>query len=132
MKIGQLATATGMSTGTIRYYESEGVVPPPVRTDSGYRVYAADDIQRLDFVSKAKRLGLSLREIKGILQVHDRDEPTRGHVRSLMDEKLEQIDATMAELAELRTRLVALRGRDGDTEDGRPTGGQICSIIEDV
>ena len=130
MKIGQLATATGLSTGTIRYYELEGVIPPPRRTGSGYRVYADEDVRRLDFIGKSKRLGLSLGEIKGILQVHDRDEPTCGHVRSLMDAKLLQIDAAVAELTELRTQLVALRDSGGDEEDCRPIGGQICSLIE--
>lgn len=72
MKIGELARATGLSTKTIRFYESEGLIPDPPRTDSGYRSYADPDVAKLGFILKAKRLGLSLDEVKGILQLHDR------------------------------------------------------------
>ncbi len=86
MKIGDLARATGLSTKTIRFYEAEGLIPDPPRTNSGYRAYAEPDVARLGFIIKAKRLGLSLDEIKGVLQLHDRSEPTCVHVRSLLEE----------------------------------------------
>ena len=58
MKIGELAKATGLSTKTIRFYEAEGLIPEPPRTDSGYRAYAESDVAKLAFVLKAKRLGI--------------------------------------------------------------------------
>ena len=130
MKIGELAKTTDLTTKTIRFYEAEGLLPSPHRTPSGYRVYGLDDAGRLQFIRKAKRLGLSLEEIRGILQLHDRSEPTCVHVRSLLDEKLAQLEAVLRDLQELRTDIVRPRNEAGALEDCRPSGGRICGIIE--
>ncbi len=84
MKIGELARATGVTAKTIRFYEAEGLLPKPQRTYSGYRMYSLEDARRLEFIRKAKRLGLSLGDVRGVLQLHDRSEPTCVHVRSLL------------------------------------------------
>ena len=131
MRIGELARATGLSTKTIRFYEVEGLITDPPRTDSGYRAYAEPDVARLHFILKAKRLGLSLGEIKGILQLHDRSEPTCVHVRSLLEEKLLQIEEVIQDLLVFKEELEALRDRATSLVDCRPMGGNICSIIED-
>ena len=131
MKIGELAKATGLSTKTIRFYEAEGLIPNPPRTDSGYRAYAGPDVARLGFILKAKRLGLSLDEIKGILQLHDRSEPTCVHVRSLLEEKVAQIERVIQDLLGFKEELETLRDRATSLVDCRPMGGHICSIIED-
>ena len=60
MRIGRLAETTGLTTKTIRFYESRGLLPIPARTDSGYRIYGHNEVARLDFITKAKRVGLSL------------------------------------------------------------------------
>ncbi len=130
MKIGTLAGRGGVSPVTIRYYESLGLVGRPERTRSNYRVYRDDDLRRLQFIVKAKRLGLSLEDIKGILQLHDRQEPTCVHVRALIDRKLSQLDTLLKELAEFRGELSSLRQQAGDMEDCRPSGGHICGIVE--
>ena len=131
MKIGELARATGLSTKTIRFYEAEGLMPDLPRTDSGYRSYADPDVAKLGFILKAKRLGLSLEEIKGILQLHDRSEPTCVHVRSLLEEKLVQIEGVIQDLLVFKEELEALRDRATSLVDCRAMGGNICSIIED-
>lgn len=130
MKIGELARATGFKARTVRYYERLGLLPGPARTPSGYRDYGQKDVERLDFIRKAKRLGLSLEEIRSILQVHDHSEPTCGHVRGLLEEKLALVDALLQDLQAFREELSALRERAGGLEDCRPAGGRICSIIE--
>ncbi|MBI2917341.1 MAG: heavy metal-responsive transcriptional regulator [Chloroflexi bacterium] len=130
MKIGELARATGFTPKTIRYYEGESLLPDPGRTDSGYRVYDRADVERLEFIRKAKRLGLSLEEIKSILRLHDRREPTCTHVRVLLETKLGQVDALLQDLREFREELCRLRDRAGDLADCGPTGGRICGIIE--
>jgi len=111
MKIGELGQATGFTDKTIRYYERQGVLPAPERTSSGYRKYGPEDIDRLVFIRKAKRLGLSLEDIKGILQVHDRREATCLHVRSLLGEKLAQVDAVLKDLQTFREELAAIQER---------------------
>ena len=130
MKIGELAKATNLSTKTIRFYESEGLIPDPPRTNSGYRSYADSDVVRLEFILRAKRLGLSLDEIKGILKLHDRSEPTCVHVRSLLQEKVAQIDMVIQDLLGFKEELESLRDQQTSLADCRPLGGNICSIIE--
>ncbi len=130
MKIGELAKATGLTTKTIRFYEEERLLPDPVRTPSGYRVYGSNDIARLEFVRKAKTLGLSLIEIKSVLLVHDRKEPTCAHVCSLLDAQIAQVDQALADLHEFRAEIVRLRKESDNLVDCRPAGGRICGIIE--
>ena len=131
MRIGELAGSTGQTTKTIRFYEAEGLMPDPPRTPSGYRVYGDEDIERLRFIRMAKRLGLSLEEIGGILRLHDRREPTCAHVRSVLDEKLAQIETALPELQAFRSEISRLKHETGDQTDCRPSGGGICSIIEE-
>lgn len=130
MKIGELARATGLNTRTIRFYEQEGLLPDPGRTPSGYRMYGPEDVERLEFVRKAKRLGLSLEEIRSVLRLHDRQEATCVHVRSLLEEKLAQLDRVLEDLQKFRAEIVRLRDEAGDVVDCRPAGGLICGIIE--
>ena len=130
MKIGELARSTGVSIKAIRFYEEQGVMPPAPRTDAGYRVYAQPDVDRLEFIRKAKRLGMSLDEIRGVLQLHDVRQPTCVHVRALLDDKIAGIDATLRELRSFRAELSGLRDSSGDMEDCCPTGGNVCGIVE--
>ncbi len=130
MKIGELAKATGLSTKTIRFYEAEGLIPDPPRTGSGYRSYAEPDVARLAFILKAKRLGLSLEEIKEVLQLHDWDQPTCVHVRSLLEEKVTQIETVIQDLLGFKEELESLRDQATSLVDCLPLGGNICSIIE--
>lgn len=130
MKIGELATATGLTAKTIRFYEDAGLLPPAPRTSSGYRIYGGGDVARLEFVRKAKRLGLTLGDIKGILRLHDRSEPTCAHVRSLLDDKLAEADRAIADLQRFRAALAEIRDRADDIVDCRSEGGGICTIIE--
>jgi DNA-binding transcriptional MerR regulator len=130
MRIGELAETAQVPAKTIRFYEIEGVLAPPPRTRSGYRAYDAADAERLAFIKKAKHLGLSLGEIKGILQLHDNQEPTCLHVRSLLDAKLAHVEAVLADLQDFRQELLRLRDAAGTLEDCRPSGGGICGIIE--
>lgn len=130
MKIGQVAQVTGLNIRTIRFYEEHGVLPPHPRTESGYRIFDAGDLERLDFIKKAKRLGLSLLEIKDILAITDQGQATCTHVRQLLTAKVDELNRAMRELAEFRTAMVELLEDAGPLQDCRPTGGRVCGIIE--
>mgnify|MGYP001081804194 CR=1 FL=1 len=71
MKIGELAAQTGVTAKTVRYYESIGVLPEPLRGTSGYRDYDAEAVERLRFVRDAQATGLSLAEISSVLELKD-------------------------------------------------------------
>lgn len=130
MKIGALARATGLSVQTLRFYEAEGLLTASARTESGYRVFGKAELERIEFVKKAKRLGLSLSEIKDILSISVQQQPTCVHVRSLLEQKVDDVERTLRELGEFRERLLQLLQEAGTLEDCRPAGGRICGIIE--
>lgn len=73
MRIGELAKQAGLSTSLLRYYEDQGLLMSSSRTEAGYRVYGPDAAGRLGFIKRAKTLGLSLREIRRLIQ-----EPTNS------------------------------------------------------
>lgn len=130
LKIGQLAGTTGFTTRTIRYYESLGLLQPPGRSESGYRLYSSGDVERLEFIKKAKRLGLSLEEIRDILSLHARRQPCCVHVLALLDQKLDFLDQLMREMREFRDELARLRQESAERLEEFSAGPAICSIIE--
>lgn len=130
LKIGQVAKATTLTTKTIRYYELLGLLPEPVRTESGYRVYGNNDVERLKFIRKAKTLGLSLTEIKDILTLHAQKQRPCIHVLALLDKKLEEIDIALRELQRFQVELAQLRKESANQMESLPGDTAICSIIE--
>ncbi len=131
MRIGELARAAGVSAKTVRFYEAKGILPHARRAPSGYRVYSASDADRLTFIRNAQRLGLTLAEIRSILTLGDSHRPTCVHVRSLLQQKLEDLERMLQGLTEFRGELQRLIRQSGALEDCRPTGGRICAIIEE-
>ncbi|WP_454884632.1 MerR family transcriptional regulator [Sphingomonas oryzagri] len=68
MRIGEASTASGVPERMIRHYEKLGLIPAPTRRASGYRVYGDDDVRRLSFIARARRLGFEMPEIAGFMQ----------------------------------------------------------------
>ncbi|MBI2850562.1 MAG: heavy metal-responsive transcriptional regulator [Chloroflexi bacterium] len=130
LKIGEVASATGVTTKTIRYYELLGLLRKPTRTYSGYRIYHENDLQRLRFIKKAKGLGLSLIEIKDILALYERKQPPCAHVLALMDKKLEEIDMVFKDLQSFRADLAQLREESTKRLKSLSEPEGICGIIE--
>ena len=73
---GDLARATGCNIETIRYYEKTGVLPDPPRTDAGYRIYSTAHATRLRFILRARELGFSMEDIRGLMGLEDGAAPT--------------------------------------------------------
>ncbi len=74
LTIGTVARKAGANIDTLRFYERQGVIVKPPRTDSNYRMYPEETVRRVQFVKRAQELGFSLREIKGLLALR----ATRG------------------------------------------------------
>jgi len=127
MRIGELATAVGVSAKTIRYYEALGLLPPPARTTAGYRTYGPADRERLHFIRTARDVGLTLAEIRAILDLRDGGQPPCIHVRELLNRKIAAIDVQLRALTAWRRELVRLR--DTAVAPGAP-GAHCCPIIE--
>ncbi|RME91315.1 MAG: heavy metal-responsive transcriptional regulator [Anaerolineae bacterium] len=105
MQIRDLAKATGVSPKTIRYYEEIGVLPPPRRAPNGYRIYDEEDVARLQLVVGARRLDLSLDEIKEIIALRERGEAPCRVLLDRLREKADEIAARIRELKRLEGEL---------------------------
>lgn len=67
LTIGQLAKRTGIANSALRFYETQGLLHPVKRTESGYRLYAPEAVQRVRFIQRAQHLGFSLADIQLLL-----------------------------------------------------------------
>lgn len=108
MQIGQLASQAGVAIDTVRYYERQGLLPPPQRRSSGYRQYDAQDITRLRFIRRAKALGFSLQEIQDLLRLTEQRDADRAAVRAMARQRLDDIEGRIRELEAMRTALSGL------------------------
>jgi MerR family copper efflux transcriptional regulator len=92
---------TGLSVKTLHYYEERGLAGPTERTEAGHRLYGEDELARLIFIARAKRLGLSLEEISELLEYESegRHRRTRDNLKRLMVAKLEELHRELDELA---------------------------------
>jgi DNA-binding transcriptional MerR regulator len=107
--IGDAAKQVGMTAKTIRYYEGLGLLSEPDRTESGYRLYSDKDLERLSFIKGGKALGLSLSEIKDILEAWNEGDSPCGHVSALLEAKIGDLDRRIAEMSAFRDRLRAYK-----------------------
>lgn len=104
--ISRLAQAAGVAIDTVRYYERNDLLAPAGRLFSGYRRYGPAQLRRLRFIRRAKALGFSLEDIRGLLALSDGEDV--GQVRRAAQHKLADIEARIAELARIRTGLRTL------------------------
>ncbi|MBT2490714.1 heavy metal-responsive transcriptional regulator [Streptomyces sp. ISL-96] len=129
LTVGRIAAQTGLSPKAVRLYEANGLIDPPERTAAGYRTYTDKAVPVLGFIRQAQALGLSLKEIKDILDLQRRGEQPCALVTDLLDQHLADIDRRIADLEALRTTLRHARAQaDRATERGE--SAIVCHIIE--
>lgn len=125
--IGDIAKRFGLNPRTIRYYEGIGILPKAGRTESRYRIYDIETVKRLEFILKAKTLGLSLDEIKEIILLHERGEVPCEYTKGFIKNKITEIDEKIYNLAELKTKLTKLLG-----QKKYRVAESICPIITEA
>lgn len=126
MKIGAVAEASGVSPKTIRYYELVGLITPAQRQANGYRSYSPVDMRTLNFIKRARSLGFSVEEVRGLLDLWRNKSRTSAAVKALASAHLEALDGKIAELAALRRTLTDLVKRC--CGDARPD----CPILDEL
>ena len=117
MKVKEIATAAGVNPDTVRFYTREGLLQPTRNPDNNYQQYDAEDLRRLRFARKARQLGFSLPEIRQILARAD-------------DQRLVVVEREIAELQQLRKRMISALTAWQEMPDGTPDGHTICRLIE--
>lgn len=125
LSTGELAERAGVNRQTLRYYERRGLLPPPPRTDAGYRQYPPSSLSRILFIKRAQDLGFTLDEIDELLSLRVRSGERCDDVRQRAVRRRRGIDRKIAQLLRLRDVLDKLIGR---CEAERETPD--CPILE--
>lgn len=126
-QIGELAKRCAVSTDTLRFYEKNALIKPAGRSESGYRLYNEENQQQVCFILKAKGVGLSLDEIKELLEIKlEATTHSCAEVKSITSAKLRSIDQKIAELTTIRQALKKINDACcGHAEDN----ASHCSIL---
>lgn len=138
LTIGRLAAEAEVPADTIRYYESVGLLPPPARSEAGYRLYRRADVRRLRLIRRAKLLGLPLAETKQLVEqtfggscAHLQQELLRRIPRQIaeVERRMDELLALKVELAALQTHLAML---DLSAADELVAECESCPCIDDT
>ncbi len=130
MLIGELADAVGLPARTVRFYERRGLLPQPHRAPNGYRVYDDAALARLRFIRSTQAAGLTLAEIKSIMEIRDSGAAPCTHVDALLDTKLADVRQRSEQLAALEHELEQLVERSRQLDPADCTEGDICHILK--
>lgn len=129
MRIGELATRSGLPVKTIRYYSDIGVLPEAARTPARYRTYDDTALARLAFIRSAQTIGLTLGEIREILALRDNGDTPCTHVTQLIDQHAHQAAQRITELQQLQTELQGLARRAGQLDPTECPPDRVCHVI---
>ena len=118
---GKLATQTGCNIETIRYYEKIGLIPEPKRSASGYRSYDDEHVRLLKFIQRAKSLGFSANQVRGLMELNDPGEQhTRAEVKALTLSHVDSISIKIKDLQKIKVRLKQISSFcDGSAESAQ-------------
>jgi Cd(II)/Pb(II)-responsive transcriptional regulator len=127
MRIGELAQVTGTQVETIRYYERQGLLPEPGRSDGNYRVYGPGHVDLLQFIRHCRGLDMSLDEVRVLLRLRDTPAADCGDVDALLDEHIGHVMRRIKELRTLERQL-----RDLRTRCASETDAAHCGILSEL
>ena len=126
MQTKDLARATGVDAQTIRYYEAQGLLPPPARQANGYRHYTTEHIDTLHFIKHAREVDFSLAQIAELLALRNNPGRASADVKALVGEHIHTLQQKIARLRAMETTLAAWHARcHGDSSPD-------CAIIEQL
>lgn len=124
MNIGEAAAAAKVTPKMIRHYESLGLIPEVDRTEAGYRLYTAREVEMLRFIRQSRALDFSIQQIGALLALwRDQQRESRA-VKELARQQLSELDARQRELDDMRKTLSSL------IEDCAGDQGAACPILD--
>jgi DNA-binding transcriptional MerR regulator len=127
LKIGDVARLSGIGIEALRFYEKSGLLERPARTESGYRMYGRDVLDRLAFIKQSQALGFSLDEIRSIVEDARTGKSPCDEVREIVRHRLEELDERMHEMRRYRKELAETL-EEWDRKGHAP--GHVCGLIE--
>jgi DNA-binding transcriptional MerR regulator len=127
LKIGEVARRSGVAIETLRFYEKSGLLDKPARTESGYRMYTADVLERLAFIKRAQTLGFTLEEIRRVIEDARSGQSPCDEVREMVRRRLAELDERLQEMQRYRKELADTLA---EWERVGHAPGYICGLIE--
>lgn len=130
MRIGQMSKATGVSIDAIRFYERNGLLAAPSRSEGGFRLYSPDDLSALQFIRNLQTLGFSLNEVREFVSLRTNDLRACSAVRKMLDHKLKDIHTKRIALSRLEDELkTALTKCDAQLKRPRSKKNGRCPVL---
>lgn len=131
--IRQVAKQTGVSSKTLRYWESVGLLPQPSRNYNNYRLYKPDVVQRVAFIQKAKSVGFTLAETQQLFELAKRKGTACPEVVKWTDKKIQVLEQQIILLSQLRDRLMVYQKEWKKKLSCPPLSvSEVCCLIEAI
>ena len=124
--VGDLARAGQCKVETVRYYEKIGLMPTPLRTEGGHRVYHQPELKRLIFIRRSRDLGFSVAQVRDLLRFVDEPNHTCGEVKALTLAQSEEVQRKIDDLQRLHKALLEM----ADKCKGESYSLEQCPIID--
>ncbi len=129
LRVGEVSKRSGVGIETLRFYERSGLLDRPARTESGYRLYGEEVLERLEFIKRAQALGFTLDEIGRVIAEKRAGQTPCAKVREIVRRRLQELDERMAQMRSYRRQVAAALAewdKIGESE------GHICGLIEET
>lgn len=132
MRIGDLAAAADIPPDTVRYYEKRGLLAAPDRSANGYRTYDDTALNQLRFIRTAQAAGLTLAEIRSVIELRDDGTAPCSHVEMLLADKLTEVRERQRQLATLETELIRLLARSATLNPADCRPDDVCHLLHET
>lgn len=133
LTVKQIAARVGLPDRTVRYYDRIGLVSAAERSDAGYRLYGGAEEGKLHFIRRAKMLGFSLDEIRELIAAAEGGcGGTMPELERMLDQKVAEVDAKIAEFIAFRDRLLEYRAGKSSSQRGCCCSKAFCGCLDDV
>lgn len=129
MRIGALAKTSGVNPKTLRFYEDAGVLAPAGRSANGYREFTPDAVDRLNFIRRGRAAGLTLAQIREVIEIRAGGATPCRHVKELLASRLTALDQQIAELQALRQTVVQLHDDASTADPGACRPEDVCRYL---
>ena len=127
LTIGQVAKQTGVTVETVRFYEKQGLIAAPQRSESGYRQYSQETVKRVRFIQNAKEVGFTLKDIGELLALRQEPGTSCPDIKLRATQKIDEVDQKIRDLKRIRealTRMILKCGSRGAVSQ--------CPILEEL
>jgi DNA-binding transcriptional MerR regulator len=120
LTIGRVAELSGLPVDTIRFYEKKGLLQPPPRNSSGYRIYQPEAVEQIRFIKRSRDLQFSLQEVACLMQLFFHESDPTGDIKEITEQKIREVNDRLQELVAVKQELEQFTRQCGETSEADP------------